>query len=208
MRALLLVAGAARALTARRLLNGTCASLAKRLDDGFLLPRLEKALQAAKPPAVQVFVNAAHSILLENFLCGLPRKDLRDHVVVWAADAATNARMRSYLPSVRIVDVSSAFGSSEDAPFQSEAYAEFAAVKALMPHAAAALAIRPKRACCSCPAVDRGSAARPAAQVQGQRGERARRGLRQRRLVSLSIAAAAGARLGPRRALAPPRSWL
>ena len=139
MRALLLVAGAARALTARHLLNGTCASLAKRLDDSFLVPRLEKALRAAKPPAVQVFANAAHSILLENFLCGLPRKDLRGHVVVWAADADTNGRMRSYLPSVRIVDVSSAFGSSEDAPFQSEAYAEFAAVKALMPHAAAAL---------------------------------------------------------------------
>ena len=114
-------------------------SHAQRLDDSFLVPRLEKALQAAKPPAVQVFANAAHSILLENFLCGLPRKDLRDHVVVWAADAETNRRMRSYLPSVRIVDVSRAFGSSEDAPFQSEAYAEFAAVKALMPHAAAAL---------------------------------------------------------------------
>ena len=139
MRALLLVAGAARALTARHLLNGTCASLSKRLDDSFLVPRLEKALQAAKPPAVQVFANAAHSILLENFLCGLPRKDLRDHVVVWTADAETNVRMRRYLPSVRIVDVSRAFGSSEDAPFQSEAYAEFAAVKALMPHAAAAL---------------------------------------------------------------------
>jgi hypothetical protein len=139
MRALLLLAGAARALTARHLLNGTCASLAKRLDDSFLVPRLEKALQAAKPPAVQVFANAAHSILLENFLCGLPRKDLRDHVVVWAADAETNGRMRRYLPSVRIVDVSSAFGDGEDAPFQSEAYAEFAAVKALMPHAAAAL---------------------------------------------------------------------
>ena len=90
MRALLLLAGAARALTARHLLNGTCASLSKRLDDSFLVPRLEKALQAAKPPAVQVFANAAHSILLENFLCGLPRKDLRDHVVVWAADAETN----------------------------------------------------------------------------------------------------------------------
>ena len=137
MRALLLLAGAARALTARHLLNGTCASLAKRLDDSSLVPRLEKALQAAKPPAVQVFVNAAHSILLENFLCGLPRKDLRDHVVVWAADAETNGRMRRYLPSVRIVDVS--FGNTKDAPFQSEAYAEFAAVKALMPHAAAAL---------------------------------------------------------------------
>ena len=139
MRALLLLAGAARALTARHLLNGTCASLSKRLDDSFLVPRLEKALQAAKPPAVQVFANAAHALLLENFLCGLPRKDLRDHVVVWAADAETNGRMRSYLPSARIVDVSSAFGSSEDAPFQSEAYAQFAAVKALMPHAAAAL---------------------------------------------------------------------
>ena len=139
MRALLLVAGAAQALTARHLLNGTCSSLSKRLDDSFLVPRLEKALQAARPPAVQVFANAAHSILLENFLCGLPRKDLRDHVVVWAADAATNGRMRRYLPSVRVVDVSRAFGSSEDAPFQSEAYAEFAAVKALMPHAAAAL---------------------------------------------------------------------
>ena len=139
MRALLLLAGAAQALTARHLLNGTCSSLAARLDDSFLVPRLEKALRAAKPPAVQVFANAAHSILLENFLCGLPRKDLRDHVVVWAADAETNVRMRRYLPSVRIVDVSRAFGSSEDAPFQSEAYAEFAAVKALMPHAAAAL---------------------------------------------------------------------
>ena len=137
MRALLLVAGAARALTARHLLNGTCSSLSKRLDDSFLVPRLEKALQAAKPPAVQVFANAAHSILLENFLCGLPRKDLRDHVVVWAADAETNGRMRRYLPSARIVDVS--FGNTKDAPFQSEAYAEFAAVKALMPHAAAAL---------------------------------------------------------------------
>ena len=139
MRALLLLAGAARALTARHLLNGTCASLSKRLDDSFLVPRLEKALQAAKPPAVQVFANAAHSILLENFFCGLPAPSLRDHVVVWAADAETNGRMRRYLPSVRIVDVSKAFGSSEDAPFQSEAYAEFAAVKALMPHAAAAL---------------------------------------------------------------------
>ena len=102
MRALLLVAGAARALTARNLLNGTCASLSKRLDDSFLVPRLEKALQAAKPPAVQVFANAAHSILLENFLCGLPALHLRDHVVVWAADAATNARMRSYLSLIHI----------------------------------------------------------------------------------------------------------
>ena len=116
MRALLLVAGAAQALTARHLLNGTCASLSKRLDDSFLVPRLEKALQAAKPPAVQVFANAAHSILLENFLCGLPRQDLRDHVVVWAADAATNARMRSHLPAVRVVDVSKAFGDGSDAP--------------------------------------------------------------------------------------------
>ena len=139
MRALLLLAGAAQALTARHLLNGTCASLSKRLDDSFLVPRLEKALQAVKPPAVQVFANAAHSILLENFLCGLPRKDLRDHVVVWAADAETNARMRRYLPAARVVDVSNAFGDGGDAPFQSEAYAEFAAVKALMPHAAAAL---------------------------------------------------------------------
>jgi hypothetical protein len=139
MRALLLVAGAAQALTARHLLNGTCAALSTRLDDGFLVARLEKALQAAKPPAVQVFANAAHSILLENFLCGLPRKDLRDHVVVWAADAETNARMRRYLPATRVVDVSNAFGDGGDAPFQSEAYAEFAAVKALMPHAAAAL---------------------------------------------------------------------
>ena len=143
MRALLLLAGAAQAAypsarTIIRSTNGTCAALARRLDDN-LWPRLETALRHAKAPAVQVFANAAHSILLENFLCGLPAQNLRDHVVVWAADAETNARMRTYLPAARVVDVSNAFGDSVDAPFRSQAYAAFAAVKAFMPYAAAAL---------------------------------------------------------------------
>ena len=53
--------------------NGTaaCAALAADLDAGGLWPRLREALAAAPAPAVQVFANDAHRVLLGNFLCGL-----------------------------------------------------------------------------------------------------------------------------------------
>ncbi|EGB01761.1 hypothetical protein AURANDRAFT_69522, partial [Aureococcus anophagefferens] len=86
------------------------------------------------------------------------------HVVAWAADGAVAAYVRRRWPAV--VDVSAALRAAQeseipnfkasylgrfplaaladgdaarDAPFESSAYARFAAVKALMPHAAAAL---------------------------------------------------------------------
>ena len=58
---------------------------------------------------------------------------------MWAADAETNGGCVAIYQPTRVVDVSTAFGSAKAAALSGEAYAEFAAVKALMPHAAAAL---------------------------------------------------------------------
>ena len=72
----------------------------------------------------------------------LGRRGLLAHVVAWAADGAVAAYVRRRWPAVRVVDVSAALAEGDamrDAPFESSAYARFAAVKALMPHAAAAL---------------------------------------------------------------------
>ena len=82
------------------------------------LPRtsFRKALQAAKPPAVR-FLRTPRIPFFSRTFCGC-LLHLRDHVVVWAADAKRTGDA-SLPPSVRVVDVSRR-SVSEDAPFQSE----------------------------------------------------------------------------------------
>jgi len=68
---------------------------------------------------VQVFANAAHRVLLQNFLCGLrsAQRHLLRHVVAWAGDAATARWLRSEWPAVAVVDAADVVGDdAEDAP--------------------------------------------------------------------------------------------
>lgn len=104
---------------------------------------LRSALAAARKPAVMIFSNAAHYPLVHNFLCGLLAAGLESvlgHVVLWCADEASR-RAAANDWEVQVVDVSRAVGgdAAEDAPFGEVAYARFAAVKAMMPWAAASL---------------------------------------------------------------------
>jgi hypothetical protein len=92
-----------------------------------------------------IFSNAAYHSLLHNFLCALVRGRLEhilDHVVVWCADAPTHAALTNDWErggvgerALLLTDVWQDEVAA-DAPFNSAAYAKFAAVKALMPWAA------------------------------------------------------------------------
>ncbi|KAJ1454975.1 hypothetical protein M885DRAFT_520886 [Pelagophyceae sp. CCMP2097] len=125
-----------------------CATTARRMAAARVWEKLESSLAAAAKPAVMVFSNAAYHALLHNFLCGLVARDLAhvlDHVVVWCADGASLSALQSDWQiggvadrAVPLADVW-AEDVQGDAPFSSAAYAKFAALKAIMPWAAAVL---------------------------------------------------------------------
>ncbi|KAJ8604285.1 hypothetical protein CTAYLR_002496 [Chrysophaeum taylorii] len=103
---------------------------------------LSHALALAKRPAVMIFCNGAHYKLAHNFMCGLVAAGLEHvvaHVVLWCADEASYRSSRADWRRVQAVRLALGGDVSGDAPFKEARYARMAAVKALMPWAAAAL---------------------------------------------------------------------
>lgn len=113
-----------------------CEALVRDFGGRGLWEELRDALSEAAKPAVMIFTNAAHYVLVHNFLCS-SKSTVLPHVVLWCADDVSLAAARHDWAEagVRLVRLGLA-NVSLDAPFKEAGYARFAAIKALMPRAA------------------------------------------------------------------------